>query len=720
MKINIALAGNPNSGKTTMFNALTGSAQYVGNWPGVTVEKKEGTVKGDKDTNIIDLPGIYSLSPYTLEEVVSRDYLLTEKPDVIIDMVDASNIERNLYLTTQVLELGIPVVIALNMIDVVRKRGDVIDIKKLEKRLGCKVVETSALKGIGLKELIEECKKAADIKESKPVHNFNSDVEAALSEIESSVSSLQDNPNARWFAIKLLEQDIKVMETFQYGPGEKEKVDIIRERLEKAHDDDGESIITNERYLFIGDVVSDTVKKKHVGMTTSDKIDRIVTNRFLALPIFAAVMFLVYYVSISTIGTWGTDWVNDVLFGEIVPDNLNAFLEGIGTSEMVQSLIVDGIVGGVGAVLGFLPQIIVLFLCLSILEDIGYMARIAFIMDRIFRKFGLSGKSFIPILIGTGCSVPGIIGTRTIENDKDRRMTIIVTSFMPCSAKIPIIALITAAFFDGKFWVAPLAYFTAILGIIVSGIILKKTSLFAGDPAPFVMELPQYHAPSPKNVIRHTYDRAKAFVVKAGTIILAATVVIWFLMSFTPSFEYISFEDDSSGSLLGIIGSAIAPLFAPLGFGKWEPTVATFTGLIAKEQLVSTLSVITGGAADLDPDAVSEAGDLLSTFGGMLTALGGFSFLIFNLFNTPCFAAIGAIRREMDSPKWTFFAIAYQLVFSYAVSLVIFQIGSLILGQATFGLWSVIAIIVAICMLFLLFRSYNPGKDKFKPAIANN
>lgn len=718
MGINIGLAGNPNSGKTTMFNVLTGSAQYVGNWPGVTVEKKEGRIKGDKETNLIDLPGIYSLSPYTLEEVVSRDYLLNEKPDVIIDMVDASNIERNLYLTTQLLELGIPVVIALNMIDVVRKRGDIIDTKKLSKRLGCPVVETSALKGIGLKELIEECKKAAGGK-AEAKHAFGSDVEKALLDIQEAVSSLHNHPNARWYAIKLLEEDVKVMESFQFGPGEKEKVDAIRAELEEAHDDDGESIITNERYVYISKVVQDAVKKKSTGMTKSDKIDKIVTNRFLALPIFAAIMFLVYYLAISTVGTWGTDWVNDVLFGEIVPDAANSFLESVGASEVLQSLIVDGIIGGVGAVLGFLPQIIVLFLCLSILEDVGYMARIAFIMDRIFRKFGLSGKSFIPILIGTGCSVPGIIGTRTIENDKDRRMTIIVTSFMPCSAKIPIIALITAAFFGGAFWVAPVAYFSVILGIIISGIILKKTKMFAGDPAPFVMELPQYHAPSPKNVIRHTYDRAKAFVIKAGTIILAATILIWFLMSFTPSMEYISFDEDSSGSLLGIIGQAIAPIFAPLGFGRWETTVATFTGLIAKEQLVSTLSIVTN-LGELDPEEVGEATAFLKAFGGMITALGGFSFLMFNLFNTPCFAAVGAIRREMNSAKWTFFAIGYQLVFAYAVSLVIYQIGSLITGQLAFGFWSVIAIIVLIGMLYLLFRSYRPGKDEFRPAIAES
>ncbi len=718
MSINIALAGNPNSGKTTLFNALTGSAQYVGNWPGVTVEKKEGKVKSDKSINLIDLPGIYSLSPYTLEEVVSRDYLLNEKPDVVIDLVDGSNIERNLYLSTQLLELGIPTVIALNMIDVVRKRGDSIDIDKLSKRMGCPVVEISALKGIGLDKLIEEAKKAAELQEFKPEHRFAPDVEKAISEIIDSVSVLKDHENARWFAIKLIEEDVKVLEKFEFGPGEVEKVASIVEKLETAHDDDGESIITNERYVYISKVVSESVKKKTTGMTASDKIDRIVTNRFLAIPIFAAVMAFIYFLSISTIGTWGTDWVNDVLFAEIVPEAANGFLERIGTSDVIQSLVVDGIIGGVGAVLGFLPQIIVLFLCLSILEDIGYMARIAFIMDRIFRKFGLSGKSFIPILIGTGCSVPGIIGTRTIENDRDRRMTIIVTSFMPCSAKIPIIALIASAFFGGAFWVATLAYFGAILGIIMSGIILKKTRIFAGDPAPFVMELPQYHIPSFKNVIRHTYDRGKAFVVKAGTIILAATVLIWFLMSFTPSLSYIDFEADSSGSILAIIGKAIAPLFAPLGFGRWETTVATFTGLIAKEQLVSTLSIVSGGMAEIDPEEVSGAKDLLKAFGAMITPIGGFSFLMFNIFNTPCFAAIGAIRREMQSARWTALAIAYQLVFAYAVSLIIYQVGGLILGTVAFGVWSIVGIAVLVIMMYLLFRSYRP-KSKTKLEVAS-
>lgn len=717
MSINIALAGNPNSGKTTLFNALTGSAQYVGNWPGVTVEKKEGLIKGSKEVNLIDLPGIYSLSPYTLEEVVSRDYLLNEKPDVIINLVDASNIERNLYLSTQLVELGIPTVIALNMIDVIRKRGDSIDIKKLSKDLGCPVVEISALKGIGLDNLIEEAKEAANVKEFKPEHKFASDVESAISQIIDSVDSLRNHENARWFAIKLIEQDVKVVESFEFGPGENEKVQSIIDKLETAHDDDGESIITNERYVFISKVVSSSVKKKATGMTTSDKVDRIVTNRFLALPIFAGIMAFIYFLAISTIGTWGTDWVNDVLFGEIVPGAANSLLESVGASEVVQSLVVDGIIGGVGAVLGFLPQILVLFLCLSILEDIGYMARIAFIMDRIFRKFGLSGKSFIPILIGTGCSVPGIIGTRTIENDRDRRMTIIVTSFMPCSAKIPIIALIASALFGGAFWVATIAYFGAIAGIIVSGVILKKTRIFAGDPAPFVMELPQYHIPSFKNVVRHTYDRGKSFVVKAGTIILAATVLIWFLMSFTPSLQYIDFESDSTGSILAIIGKAIAPIFAPLGFGNWEATVATFTGLIAKEQLVSTLSIVTGGVAEIDYDAVEGATQLLKTFGKMLTPIGGMSFLMFNIFNTPCFAAIGAIRREMQSAKWTAFAILYQVIFAYSVSLIIYQVGGLLLGTVAFGPWTVVGFVVLAIMVYLLFRSYTP-RDKTRLKVA--
>lgn len=711
MTVRIALVGNPNSGKTTLFNTLTGSSQYVGNWPGVTVEKKEGRLRQNKEVVITDLPGIYSLAPYTLEEVVSRNYILDERPDAIINLVDASNIERNLYLTSQVLELGVPVVVALNMIDVVRRRGDRVDVAKLAERLGCPVVETSALMGLGTREVAEKAVALAAGRRPAERHpEFGADLEAGLAEVEAALGDTVPAPLRRWYAVKLLERDKNVLERSTFPDAILARADAVRERLEKAHDDDMESVVTNERYLGIKRTLEGVLDKRHVGETVSDKIDSIVTNRFLALPIFAAVMFLVYYLSISTIGTMGTDWINDTLFGENgIPSAASGLLQSLGVPPLPESLIVDGIIGGVGAVLGFLPQIVMLYLCLAALEDLGYMARIAFIMDRLFRRFGLSGKSFIPMLIGTGCSVPGIMGTRTIEDDKDRRMTIILTSFMPCSAKIPIIALVANALFGGAWWLAPVAYFTCILGIIVSGIILKKTLLFAGDPAPFIMELPAYHVPSGRNVVLHTWERAKAFAYKAGTVILMATVILWVLMRFTPSFELIDFAEAGSKSILAVIGTAIAPLFRPLGFGSWEATVATFSGLIAKEQLVATFGIMTH-LGDVDPEAVAENAALLTTTAKMFSTVGGFSFLLFNLFCTPCVAAMGAIVREMNSLKWSLVAFGYQTVFAYAVSLVVFQLGSVAVAGAPFTPWTGVAAALLLWGLWLMFRSY--GKDK--------
>lgn len=702
MSKRIALIGNPNSGKTTLFNALTGARQYVGNWPGVTVEKKEGKLKKHKDVIITDLPGIYSLSPYTLEEVVSRDYLVNEKPEAIINVVDGSNIERNLYLTTQVLELGIPVVIALNMMDIVRKKGDSIDASALSKSLGCPVVEISALKSDGIDALIE---KAVQLdKNSLPSNiKFSKDVEEALEQIIGLISGKVPESLERWFAVKLFEKDEKIIENKLFDSSLLSAVEQIVQPIREKHEDDGESIITNERYVFIGHLTSKSVKKKKLHMTTSDKIDSIVTNRFLALPIFVAVMFLVYYLAISTIGTMGTDYVNGPIFEEAVPGFLESMFEKFGVGEVVGSLVLDGVVAGVGAVLGFIPQIAVLFVLLSILEDIGYMARIAFIMDRIFRKFGLSGKSFIPILIGTGCSVPGIMGTRTIENENDRRMTIIVSSFMPCSAKLPIIALIAGSLFTDNWWISPLIYFITIAGIIVSGIMLKKTKMFRGDPAPFIMELPPYHLPSLKNVLLHTWERVKAFATKAGTVILLSSIVLWVLMRFTPSFELISFEETGDKSILAIIGNAIAPIFRPLGFGTWEAAVATITGIIAKENMVVTFSLLTN-SGDVDVDNVAENAELMAFMVRNFTASGALSFLLFNLFCVPCFGAVGAIRKEMNSAKWTLIAVAYQTLFAYAVSLLVYQFGSLIFDGASFGIWSVIAIAVAIFGLWLLFR----------------
>lgn len=710
MGINVALAGNPNSGKTTIYNVLTGSAQYVGNWPGVTVEKKAGTYKKNKEVTIVDLPGIYSLSPYTLEEVISRDYLLNEKPDVILNMVDASNIERNLYLTTQLLELEIPVVIALNMIDIVNKRGDKIDIAKLEKDFGCKVMEISALKNTGITELMQEVVKTAQSKKKQEVvYRFSKTVEDALSQIQNECSSLANATNKRWTAIKLFERDEKLVSKFNFG-SDKEKIESIITNVEKQLDDDSESIITNERYDVITKTISSAVQKIKMKMTPSDKIDSIVTNRILALPIFIGVMWLVYYISVSTIGTMGSDFINDNVFGDegYVTVFFTNLLENAGVNEILSDLILSGIIGGVGAVLGFLPLIIVLYLCLGILEDVGYMSRVAFVMDRIFRKFGLSGKSFIPFLIGTGCSVPGIMGSRTIESEKDRRMTVIITSFMPCGAKAPIIALIAAAAFDGASWVGPLTYVLGIVAIVVSGIILKKTKMFAGDPAPFVMELPQYHMPAWKNVLLHVWERTKSFAMKAGTVILASSIILWFLMSFTPSMEYIAFDEDSANSILAIIGNSIAPIFIPLGFGSWEATVATFTGLIAKENVISTMGIVSG-IGEIDPEGAVENAEFVALSARMFAhgAIGAFSFMLFNLFCIPCFAAVGAIKREMASPKWTWFALGYQTLFAYVVAFITYQLGIVFFAGESFGIGSILALLMLVGSLYLLFRTYK-------------
>lgn len=699
MNIKIALAGNPNCGKTTMFNALTGSSQYVGNWPGVTVEKKGGKLKGHKDVEIIDLPGIYSLSPYTLEEVVSRNYLINDKPDAIINIVDSTNIERNLYLTTQLVEIGIPVVIALNMTDILRKNGDQIDVKKLSRQIGCEIIETSALKGEGCKEATEKAIALAKAKSKNVLqHSFTEEVEIALSSIEKILSDSMKCDNKRWYAIKFFERDEKIIEQVKLSQDTMNRIEEIIKKCEAECDDDSESIITNERYTYISKIIKECVKKKNNSkMTSSDKIDRIVTNRFLALPIFALVMFLVYYVSISTVGTGLTDWTNDVLFGEIIPPAVENFLVSVGTAEWLNSLILDGIIGGVGAVLGFLPQMLVLFLFLAILEDCGYMARIAFIMDRIFRKFGLSGKSFIPMLIGTGCSVPGIMASRTIENESDRKMTIITTSFIPCSAKLPIIALIAGALFPESTWVGPSAYFIGVAAVIISGVILKKTKGFAGDPAPFVMELPPYHVPGAKSVLIHMLDRGKSFVKKAGTIIFLASGAIWFLSSFNWSMQMV----DTAESMLATIGKVFAPVFAPLGFGNWESAVATVTGLVAKESVVGTFGVLFGFA-----EVAENGAEIWPLLQQSFTQLSAFSFLIFNLLCAPCFAAVGAIKREMGNGKWTLIAVGYQTGFAYVISFIVYQLGMLFTGNG-FGIGAVIAFILVALIVYMLFKPYK-------------
>lgn len=708
MAIKIALAGNPNCGKTTMFNDLTGSNQYVGNWPGVTVEKKEGKLKGHKDVIVTDLPGIYSLSPYTLEEVVTRNYLLQEHPDVIINLIDASNIERNLYLTTQLVEIGIPVVIALNMIDIVHKRGDKIDIPKLAKELGCEVVETAAVKGAGSQEVAE---KAIALVQSRmlttPQHSFSKTVEQALERIEHYNKAISKD-NSRWYAIKLFERDEKVLEQISLSESAKQQIEQVIAVCEAELDDDAESIITNERYEYVEKVVSKCVHKKRQGMTTSDKIDQVVTNRWAALPIFAAIMCIVYFVSVSWLGSILTDWTNDTLFGDWISGWATNVLESVHAADWLQGLIVDGIIGGVGAVLGFVPQMLILFLFLCILEDCGYMARVAFIMDRIFRKFGLSGKSFIPMLIASGCGVPGIMASRTIENEKDRKMTIMVTTFIPCGAKIPIIALIGGALFPDNWWVAPAMYFLGVLMVMVSGIILKKTKLFIGAPAPFVMELPQYHLPGIKNVLLHVWERGKAFIVKAGTVIFVACGLIWFLSNFSWNLQMVKQDQ----SILASIGQVLAPIFAPIGFGNWQSAVATISGLLAKENVVGTMGVLQGIT-----DTAEETSELLASISAIFTSVSAISFIVFNLLCAPCFAAIGAIKREMGGWKWTFIAVGYQCLLAYAVSFMIYQLGSVLVLGTSFGIGTILAIFVLIGMLYLLFRSCPSDKLQNKVTV---
>ncbi|MGN0393052.1 MAG: ferrous iron transport protein B [Bariatricus sp.] len=715
MRVKIALAGNPNSGKTTLFNALTGSNQFVGNWPGVTVEKKEGKIKGyttkGEEAILVDLPGIYSLSPYTLEEVVSRNFLIGEKPDAIINIIDGTNLERNLYLTTQLTESGIPVIIAVNMMDLVRKNGEELDIDRLSKDTGCKVVEISALKGEGIDQLIRRAVAIAKSgKNVQPAHKFEGCVEHAIAHIEEAISGHVDESMERWYAVKLFERDEKVRESLNLA---KELLDHIEEDIvscEKEMEDDAESIITGERYNYIGSMIEDCYKKRvKKQMSVSDKIDSVVTNRFFALPIFAAVMFIVYYVSVTTVGTILTDWTNDTLFGEWIIPAARSGLETIGCADWLTGLLVDGIVSGVGAVLGFVPQMLVLFLFLAFLEGCGYMARIAFIMDRIFRKFGLSGKSFIPMLIGTGCGVPGVMASRTIENDRDRKMTIMTTTFIPCGAKLPIIALIAGALFDGAAWVAPSAYFVGIAAIICSGIILKKTKMFAGDPAPFVMELPAYHLPTVGNVLRSTWERGWSFIKKAGTIILLSTIVIWFAQSF--GFESGSFGmvEDMNHSILAALGSAIAWIFTPLGWGDWKAAVAAITGLVAKENVVGTFGILYGFG-----EVAEDGAEIWGSLAGSMTAVAAYSFLIFNLLCAPCFAAMGAIKREMNNVKWFWFAIGYQTILAYAASLCVYQVGTLITA-GTFGIGTVVAFIIIACFLYLLFRPYKESQNLTVP-----
>lgn len=704
MAIKIALAGNPNSGKTTLFNALTGSNQFVGNWPGVTVEKKEGKLKGNKDVTIMDLPGIYSLSPYTLEEVVARNYLISERPDVILNIVDGTNIERNLYLSTQLMELGIPVVMAVNMMDIVTKSGDQIHINKLSKKLGCEAVEISALKGTGIREAVQRAIAVAQQKPATPVHEFSNEVENVVAAVENKLDSSIPAEQKRFFAIKLLEQDDKIAQQMSKVPDVSAEV----KALEDSFDDDVESIITNERYVYISSVIGECVTKRQgERLTVSDKIDRIVTNRIAALPIFLLVMFVVYYISVTTVGAFVTDWTNDVLFGEIIPPAISGGLEAINCAGWLQSLIVDGIVAGVGAVLGFVPQMLVLFIFLAFLESCGYMARVAFIMDRIFRKFGLSGKSFIPMLIGSGCGVPGIMASRTIENDRDRKMTIMTTTFIPCGAKLPIIALIAGACFDNNVWVTYSAWVIGIAAVVISGIILKKTRIFAGEPAPFVMELPAYHLPTVGAVLRSMWERGWSFIKKAGTIILLSTIVLWFLQGFgwvDGSFGMLG-EEQLDSSILAKIGGVIAPIFAPLGWGDWKSAVAAVTGLIAKENVVATFGILFG----IGGEVAEDTPDLLTAVGVNMSALGAFSFMVFNLLCAPCFAAMGAIKREMNNWKWFWFAIGYQTVLAYAVSLCIYQIGMLV-GTGTFGVGTVVAFLLVIGFLYLLFRPYKESK----------
>ena len=715
MSVTIALAGNPNCGKTTMFNALTGANQYVGNWPGVTVEKKEGKLKNQKDVTVTDLPGIYSLSPYTLEEVVSRDYLLKEKPDVIIDLVDATNIERNLYLATQLLEIGIPVVIALNMVDLLKKNNIHINVKGLSSALGCPIVETSALKGTGLKEVVDEAIKCANQHRvpSKQME-FPKAVEKAVNEIESLVPANISEENKRWYAVKLLERDSKVKEGLNLPASAQSKIEEIASNLEKAEDDDTESIVTDGRYQYIQKVVSANVKRSGNKMTVSDKIDRIVTNRILGLPIFILTMFIVYYVSVTTVGTMVTDWTNDSFVGGIqgvVSDGLG----NAGVADWLISLVSDGIIGGLGAVLGFVPQMAILFLFLSILEDCGYMVRIAFVMDRVFRHFGLSGKSFIPLLISSGCGIPGIMASKTIEQDNDRRLTIMTATFIPCGAKLPVIALmggIMTAYVTGDYvaagFITPLMYFIGVVAVLVSAIILKKTKPFSGKPAPFVMELPQYHIPSAKTVLLHVWERLKGFIIKAGTILFLATVIMWVLSSIGSTGSGIGFVEDSNDSIMAILGGILAPIFAPLGFGKWQPVAASISGFSAKESIVSTMGVLANVAGDDAEDTMIVGAAIKAWFP---SAVAAFSFLLFNLLDSPCLAAISTMAHEMQSRKWFWFAILFQNIFAYVVTLCVYQIGLVVTGAGSFGIGTIVALILVAIILFLLFRP-DPYKNQ--------
>ncbi|OUM20430.1 ferrous iron transport protein B [Butyricicoccus porcorum] len=727
MELRIALAGNPNCGKTTLFNALTGSNQYVGNWPGVTVEKKEGKLKKHADITITDLPGIYSLSPYTLEEVVARNYLIGERPDAILNIVDGTNLERNLYLTTQLTELGIPVVVAVNMMDVVQKNGDKINIAELSRELGCKVVEISALKGTGILEAAEAAIDVAKNGKTVPMHTFSGAVEHAIAHIEEAAVHEMPEEQQRWYAIKIFERDDKVLEQMNIAADVLAHIEADIKAAEDECDDDAESIITNERYIYIASLMKGCYKKARTGqLSTSDKIDRIVTNRILALPIFAVIMWAVYTISIGTIGDWTVGFMNDTLFGEWIVPGVTSGLKAIGCADWLTSLVADGIVGGVGAVLGFVPQMLILFLLLSILEDCGYMSRVAFIMDRIFRKFGLSGKSFIPMLVASGCGVPGVMASRTIEQDRDRKMTIMTTCFIPCGAKMPIVGLISGAVFGGSAWVATAAYFIGVAAVIVSGIILKKTKAFAGDPAPFVMELPAYHAPVASNVLRATWERGWSFIKRAGTVIVAASIIIWVLnsLTFEGGFHYIGDGDEMS--ILNVIGEGLAVLFVPLGFGEWQAAVATILGLVAKEEVVGVFGSLSSMAnADLAMELVEEGNSAALTvigqefFGG--SGLAAFSFMIFNLLCAPCFAAMGAIKREMNNAKWTCAAIGYMCAFAYAVSLVVYQLGTLFTGGG-FSIWTAAAIVVLIGMLYLLFRrnKYNDNVLAVHASAAQN
>ncbi len=716
MPIKIALAGNPNSGKTTLFNALTGSNQYVGNWPGVTVEKKEGKLKKHKDVVITDLPGIYSLSPYTLEEVVARNFLVDERPDAILNIVDGTNLERNLYLTTQLTELGIPMVVAINMMDVVNKSGDKIYPEQLSRELGCPVVEISALKGFGISEAAE---KAAELARKAvptvPQHTFSGSVEHAIAHIEEATVDKVPESQQRWFAIKIFERDAKVMEQLKLDDALRAHIEQDIASCEAELDDDAESIITNERYLYIASIMRSCCHKKNKGkLTASDKIDRIVTNRVLALPVFVLIMFGVYYISVTSLGTIVTDWTNDTLFGGWIQPAVGAWLSDIGTAEWLNGLIVDGIIGGLAAPIGFAPQMAILFLFLSILEDCGYMVRIAFIMDRIFHKFGLSGKSFIPLLISSGCGVPGIMSTKTIENENDRRMTIMTTTFVPCGAKLPVIALIAGAIMGGAWWMAPGMYFIGIAAVIISGIMLKKTRLFAGETAPFVMELPQYHIPSPRNVILHVWERIWGFLKKAGTILFVACVVMWFLASYGIADGRLALVDEEF-SLLAIIGGFIAPVFTPLGFGNWQAVAASLSGFVAKEGIVSTMGILVGMADAIE----SDTGLWTAVMAMFPSAIAAFSFLLFNLLDSPCLAAISTIAKEMNSKKWTAFALVYQNVFAYGVTLMVYQFGSLITG-AQFGAGSAAALVVLGFMLYMLFRPAPPQRPVPVRSIGND